>query len=123
TVYSVWAILALPAGVLTGLAFGAPMAAFAATREKDASFPTLYRLVVVPLFLFSGSFFPISQLPIVLQYVAYVTPLYHGVSLCRDLTLGTVHGWVDLGHACYLGIWATAGYWAGRRTFARRLVV
>jgi len=54
--------------------------------------------------------------------VAYVTPLYHGVSLCRDLTLGQV-GWADLGNVAYLCACAAVGYAAGRRTFARRLVV
>ena len=63
TVHSPWAILALPAGVLTGMAFAAPMAAFSATQDKDTAFSTLYRFVVIPLFLFSGTFFPISQLP------------------------------------------------------------
>jgi lipooligosaccharide transport system permease protein len=123
TIYSFWAILALPAGVLTGLAFGAPMSAFAATMDKDTAFSTIYRFVVVPLFLFSGTFFPISQLPAVLQAVAYATPLFHGVALCRDLTLGHVHGWVDAGHAAYLGLWLAVGYAVGRRTFAKRLVV
>ena len=122
-IYSPWAVLALPAGVLTGMAFAAPMSAFAATLEKDSGFSTLYRFVIIPLFLFSGTFFPISQLPLVLQFVAYVTPLYHGVALCRDLTLGTVHLWADLGHAAYLCLWVGVGYAVGRRTFARRLVV
>ncbi len=122
-VYSPWAVLALPAGVLTGMAFAAPMAAFAATLEKDSGFSTLYRFVIIPLFLFSGTFFPISQLPLVLQFVAYVTPLYHGVALCRDLTLGTVRLWADLGHAAYLCLWIGVGYAVGRRTFAKRLVV
>ena len=89
-VYSPWAILALPAGVLTGMAFAAPVSAFAATQDKDSSFSTLYRFAIIPMFLFSGTFFPISQLPTWLQVVAYVTPLYHGVALCRDLTLGQV---------------------------------
>jgi len=123
TIFSFWAILALPAAVLTGMAFAAPMAAFAATLEKDSGFSTLYRFVIIPLFLFSGIFFPISQLPFVLEIVAYISPLYHGVALCRDLTLGTVHLWRDLGHAAYLGVWVAAGYLAARRTFARRLVV
>jgi lipooligosaccharide transport system permease protein len=123
TVHSFWAILALPAGVLTGMAFGAPMAAFAATQEKDAAFSTMYRFVVIPLFLFSGTFFPISQLPRLLQYVAYATPLFHGVALCRDLTLGQGHVWVDLGHAAYLVAWVGIGYALGRRTFKKRLVV
>ncbi len=123
TVHSAYAILALPAGVLTGMAFGAPMAAFSATQDKDTSFSTVYRFVVIPLFLFSGTFFPISQLPRLLQFLAYVTPLYHGVALCRDLTLGQVHGWVDVGHAAYLSLWVGVGYALCRRTFAKRLVV
>jgi len=121
-VYSPFAVFALPAAVLTGMAFAAPISAFAATQEKDSSFSTLYRFAIIPMFLFSGTFFPISQLPAWLQAVAYVTPLYHGVALCRDLTLGLV-GWADLGHAAYLGACVAIGYAAGRRTFAQRLVV
>jgi lipooligosaccharide transport system permease protein len=123
TIFSFWAVLALPVAVLTGMAFGAPMAAFAATLDKDSGFSTLYRFVIIPLFLFSGIFFPISQLPLVLQLVAYISPLFHGVSLCRDLTLGTVHPWPDLGHAAYLCVWVGVGYAVGRHTFAKRLVV
>ena len=121
-VYSPWAILALPAAILTGMAFAAPVSAFAATQDKDSSFSTLYRFAIIPMFLFSGTFFPISQLPTWLQVVAYVTPLYHGVALCRDLTLGQVH-WADLGHVAYLCAFVAVGYTAGRRTFAKRLVV
>jgi lipooligosaccharide transport system permease protein len=121
-VYSPWAILALPAAVLTGMAFAAPVSAFAATQDKDSSFSTLYRFAIIPMFLFSGTFFPVSQLPVWLQVVAYVTPLYHGVALCRDLTLGTV-SWADVGHAAYLCALVGLGYAAGRRTFSRRLVV
>jgi lipooligosaccharide transport system permease protein len=123
TVHSPWALLALPAGVLTGMAFAAPIAAFSATLEKDTAFSTLYRFVVIPLFLFSGTFFPISQLPHVLQDLAYATPLFHGVALCRDLTLGQGHPWVDLGHAAYLAAWVGVGYLCARRTFTTRLVV
>jgi lipooligosaccharide transport system permease protein len=121
-IYSPWAILALPAGVLTGMAFAAPISAFAATLDTDAPISTLYRFAIIPLFLFSGTFFPISQLPVWLQVVAHLTPLYHGVALCRDLTLGQV-GWADLGHVAYLCACTTVGYAAGRRNFARRLVV
>ena len=72
------------------MAFAAPVSAFAATQDKDSSFSTLYRFAIIPMFLFSGTFFPISQLPTWLEVVAYCTPLYHGVALCRDLTLGQV---------------------------------
>jgi lipooligosaccharide transport system permease protein len=122
-VYSPWAVFALPAAVLTGMAFSAPISAYAATLDTDAPFTTLYRFAIIPLFLFSGTFFPVSQLPTWLQPVAYLTPLYHGVALCRDLTLGMVTLWPDLGHAAYLALWAGGGYALGRRTFAARLVV
>lgn len=121
-VFSPWAVAALPAAVLTGMAFAAPVSAFSATQDRDTGFPTLYRFAVIPMFLFSGTFFPVSQLPAWLEAVAVATPLFHGVSLCRDLTLGHV-GWVDGGHAAYLAALAGAGYAAARRTFARRLVV
>jgi lipooligosaccharide transport system permease protein len=121
-VYSPWAILALPAAVLTGMAFAAPVSAFAATQDKDSSFSTLYRFAIIPMFLFSGTFFPVSQLPTWLQAVAYATPLFHGVALCRDLTLGMV-SWADVGHAAYLCAVVALGYTAGRRTFSQRLVV
>jgi lipooligosaccharide transport system permease protein len=123
TIYSAWAILALPAGVLTGMAFSAPVCAFSATLEKDSGFSTLYRFIVIPLFLFSGTFFPISQLPALLRPVAYATPLFHGVALCRDLTLGHMHLWVDLGHTGYLLLWLLVGYAVARVTFSRRLVL
>lgn len=117
------AVLALPAGVLTGLAFAAPVAAFAATQEKDTGFAVIYRFGVVPLFLFSGIFFPITRLPGWLQPVALATPLYHGVSLSRALVLGQAALWPSLAHAAYLVALAGAGYAAAMVAFRRRLVV
>ena len=123
TVLSFWVLVAIPAAVLTGLAFSAPIAAFAATQETDTAFSTIYRLVLIPLFLFSGTFFPVSQLPQWLQYLAYATPLYQGVALCRDLTLGQVHPLADLLHAAYLAALAGAGLLAALHSYRRRLVV
>ena len=116
------AVLAVPAAVLGGLAFAAPIAAFAATQEKDVGFTTIYRLVLIPLFLFSGTFFPVSELPGWLQPVAYATPLYHGVELCRDLVLGTT-GVGTIGDVAYLVALTAVGYWAATVTFRRRLFV
>ena len=115
------AVLAVPVAVLTGLAFAAPLTAFTATQETDASFPMIMRFAVVPLFLFSGAFFPVSQLPALLQPVAWVTPLWHGVSLCRSLLLGTVQLGPALGHLLVLLAFAAAGVAWGSRTFTRRL--
>ncbi len=122
TVLSPLALLAVPAAVLTGLAFAAPICAFAATQENDTGFATLYRFVLVPLFLFSGTFFPVSQLPGWLQPVALATPLEHGVSLCRALVLGQVRPVTALADTVYLVAVAGAGFLAARVAYRRRLV-
>lgn len=113
-------VLALLAGVLTGTAFAAPVAAFSATQQRDTGFILIYRLAIIPMFLFSGTFFPISQLPAGLQPIAWITPLWHGVSLCRGLALGR-WGWSLLGHAAYLGALTAVGVALAHRSFRRRL--
>ncbi|MEO5678588.1 MAG: ABC transporter permease [Acidimicrobiales bacterium] len=118
---SPWAVLAVPAAALTGLAFGAPLTAFTATRMTDASFPLIMRFGVLPLFLFSGVFYPVTQLPAVLRPVIWLTPLWHGVELCRSLTLGTVEPGPSLLHVAVLVAFSAAGLAAGARTFSRRL--
>lgn len=115
--------LAIPVTVLVGLAFSAPLAAWAAHTETEVSFIAIFRFVILPMFLFSGTFFPISSLPAPLEFVAWLTPLWHGVTLCRDLTLGDVSPAADLLHLGYLLACVTAGLIAARITYARRLVV
>jgi lipooligosaccharide transport system permease protein len=117
------AILALPAGLLTGVAFAAVVVAFAATRETDSGFNMLFRFGVMPLFLFSGTFFPISQLPGWLEAIAYVTPLWHGVTLCRSLALGYAEFWPTVGHVAYLSAMAAIGVFLASRTYRQRLRV
>ncbi len=116
------AILAVPAALLTGLAFAAPIAAYSATQRDTNGFNALFRFGVIPLFLFSGTFFPIEQLPGILQPVAYVTPLWHGVDLCRSLALGTVDPVLALVHVAYLGTMTALGVAAAFVAFRRRLV-
>jgi lipooligosaccharide transport system permease protein len=124
-VQSGWLMAAaiVPVGVLTGLAFAAPIEAWAVTRNKDQSFAVIFRFGMIPLFLFSGTFFPVSQLPAWIRPVAYATPLWHGVALCRALSLGTA----DLGgavlHVAYLAAITAAGIVVGQRTYRRRLYV
>jgi lipooligosaccharide transport system permease protein len=122
-VHSLFAIAALPATVLIGLAFSAPVSAFSATQDNERSFILIYRLGLIPLFLFSGTFFPVSQLPGWLQVVAYCTPLYRGVHLARALVLGQLQLGPDLGDVVYLLALAVAGLLAARITYRRRLVV
>jgi len=121
TVHSPLALLAVPVGVLTGMAFAAPIAAYAATQVNDMGFSTIYRFVMIPLFLFSGIFFPLDQLPGWFQAVALALPLYHGVALCRGLVLGHV-GVTALAHLAYLVALAALGLAVAARTYRRRLV-
>jgi lipooligosaccharide transport system permease protein len=120
---SAWVLAALPVAVLTGLAFAAPIEAFAVLQSRDQPFSVLYRFGMIPLFLFSGTFFPISQLPAWIRPLAYITPLWHGVALCRSLSLGTVTAGGALEHAGYLVLLAAAGVAAAQRAYARRLYV
>lgn len=115
-------ILALPAATLLGMAFTAPFAAYAATRESDAAFVPVNRFVVFPMFLFSGTFFPVSRLPLPLEWLAYATPLWHGVELCRMFTLGDVKALPALGHVAYLLLIVAIGFACAQRTYAARLL-
>src|SRR6202020_775147 len=106
---SPWVLAALPVAVLTGLAFAAPIEAWAITVLKDTSFALIFRFGLIPLFLFSGTFFPVSQLPGWAQPIAYATPLWHGVALCRSLSLGTATIGEALLHIGYLAALTAAG--------------
>lgn len=113
-VHSVWAVLALPAAVLVGFAFAAVGMA-ATTYMRGWTDFDFVNLALLPLFLFSTTFYPLSVYPRWLQIVVECTPLFHGVALIRALTLGYV-GWGLLGHVAYLGVMGSIGVAiAGRR--------
>ena len=117
------AVLAIPSAVLTGMAIAAPICAYAATRTNDYALSTVLRFAIMPMFLFSGTFFPISQLPSGLRPVAYLTPLWHGVDLCRSLALGDAELWRSLGHVAYLAALLALGGLLAYKAFVRRLVL
>jgi lipooligosaccharide transport system permease protein len=106
-VESPWAVLAVPAAMLIGFAFaGAGMAATTYMRSfVDFDY---VGIVLVPLFLFSATFFPLSRYPEGLQWVVSVTPLYQGVTLVRSLTLGDLH-WTIGVHVLYLATMGVIG--------------
>jgi lipooligosaccharide transport system permease protein len=114
-VESWWALLAVPIALLIGFAFaGAGLAATTYMRSfVDFDFVTL---ALVPLFLFSGTFFPLDRYPAVVEMVVQLTPLYQGVELCRAVVLGNMHLGL-LGHAAYLAVMG----WIGVRIAAHRL--
>jgi lipooligosaccharide transport system permease protein len=117
------ALLTLPAALLTGLAFATPVVAYSAVLENDYGFAVLLRFVVVPLFLFGGVFYPVTQLPLVLEQLAYLTPLWHGVALSRELALGTATVGSTLLHVAYLAGWIVVGFGFAVRNYQRRLAV
>jgi lipooligosaccharide transport system permease protein len=116
-------VLAIPAAVLTGLAFAAPIVAFSATQKTPNKFNTLFRFGITPLFLFSGTFYPVESLPAILQPLAWITPLYHGVALTRSLSLGTIGEApvLALVHLLVLLGFILVGTWFAIRTISAKL--
>ncbi|MHB8891742.1 MAG: ABC transporter permease [Candidatus Limnocylindrales bacterium] len=116
-------VLAVPVGTLTALAFAGPIAAFMSSQRDTMAFNSIWRFGITPLFLFSGTFFPIEQLPEIIRPLAWLLPLWHGVDLARALTLGTV---ADdparhVAHLLILGTLAVVGVIAMFVMFRRRL--
>lgn len=118
-------VLAVPVAVLTGLAFATPIMAFTATQRTPDRFATIFRFGITPLFLFSGTFFPMESLPSFLQPVAWLSPLWHGVDLCRSLMLGTVGDapLLAVAHLVILLALVIGGALVAFRTMERRLVL
>ena len=108
-------LLAWPVLVLVGMSFAGFLFAFSASIKDESGFSLVYRLMVIPLFLFSGAFFPIENLGPVLEGVARFTPLWHGVDLTRMLCLDTVDLSRALVHlAVLVGLTAVGWLWAIR---------
>jgi lipooligosaccharide transport system permease protein len=120
---SSWGLLAaVPFAVLTGVAVSAPIMAWSSSRHgTEQSFPAVMRFGIVPMFLFAGAFYPIDELPGWLQPLAQVTPLYHGVELCRGAVLHTLGGLDALVHVTVLVAFSAVGLALSRRSFTDRL--
>lgn len=116
-----WGVLAIPAAAATATAFAAPFAAFAATQDSDMAFDPILRVVIGPLYLFSGTLFPIEQLPGAIQAAAMLFPLWHGVELARAATTGAADAASVVLHVAVLAAYIGAGWWWGLRSFAGRL--
>jgi lipooligosaccharide transport system permease protein len=120
-----WGALgALLFAILCGMAFSAPVVALAAATKREGSvFSALFRFVVLPMTLFSGTFFPVSQLPIWGQVLAWVSPLWHGTELARGAALGTLRPLPAAGHVMYLGALLVVGVLLARWRYVKRLEV
>lgn len=118
----VGAISAVIVGVLVGMAHTTPTFAYSARLESDSGFAIIYRLGVIPMFLFSGAFFPVSQMPDAVEWLAYLMPVWHGVELTRMLTTDQLSWLPAVGHLAYLGLWLAVGWWLALKSFTKRLV-
>jgi lipooligosaccharide transport system permease protein len=120
-VESPWVLAAVPAAALGGMAMAAPIAAYSVQIEFEGGFAALNRFLITPMTLFAGAFFPISQLPALIRPVAYVTPMWHSVDLCRMLALGDIELLRAAVHVAYLGAFVVVGA-AVSRQFYRRIL-
>jgi len=114
--------LAIPPAVVTGVAFSAVVTAYTAKLEDAQGLSALFRFAIMPLFLFSGTFFPIDQFPGWVQPAAYATPLFHGVSLCRGIALGTEFAVAPAWSVAYLAAMTVVGVVIAIRFMRSRLI-
>lgn len=112
-IFSPWGLLALPAALFVAFAFASIGIATTSFMRSWQDFD-LVQLAVVPMFLFSATFFPLSVYPSAVQWLVQAFPLYHAVSLMRSLTTGAV-GWSALGHVAYFAVIATVGFLVASR--------
>jgi lipooligosaccharide transport system permease protein len=117
-----WGLIpSIPVSAFTGVAFAMPLMAFSTTRKLDTGFAAMQRFLIIPLFLFGGAFYPITQLPGWLQTVIKVLPLWHGVELARSFTVGDVDGSATLMHIAVPLCWIVGGTVLAHRYIRRRL--
>lgn len=109
--------------VLTGAAFGAIVMGYTSTLTEDTGqLAMVMRFVVLPMTLFSGTFFPLSQLPVFLQWIGWLSPLWHGTELARVFSYGYAEPiWLTVVHVVYLVVLFAAGWAWARRVAVRRL--
>jgi lipooligosaccharide transport system permease protein len=115
--------LSILVAVVTGMAVGAVLMSYVATLQTDSGqIALLMRFGLTPMFLFSGTFFPLGQLPVYLQWIGWISPLWHGTELGRVFSYGAAEPiWLTVAHVLYLGAWFVFGWVASRRVTARRL--
>ncbi|MEA2435278.1 MAG: lipooligosaccharide transport system permease protein [Actinomycetota bacterium] len=121
-VFDSWtAVFAIPVVILVGLSCAGPVFAYTSTLQNDESYTWIFRFIVTPLFLLSGTFFPIKELPLWGQIVAQATPLFHGVELVRQLTIYDL-GLSALWHLAYLLTLLGIGIKFALRNLEKRLL-
>jgi lipooligosaccharide transport system permease protein len=109
--------------VLVGMSVGILIMAYTSTiREDHGQMAIIQRFILMPMFLFSGTFFPITNLPLYLQWIGWISPLWHGTQLGRVLSYGLVEpAWLTVVHVVYLVVIAAVGWMVSARNFTKRL--
>lgn len=123
-VYTTWwgVVVAFFVQLLLGVAFAAPIFAFTASLKQEDGLTLLFRIGMIPLFLFSGAFFPIGNLGPALEWLARVTPLWQGVDVTRMLTLDHFDGVAIAYHLAYMVVLLGAGTWLAVWRLQKRLI-
>ena len=120
----------LPLGIATivtasllGMATATLVTWYTSTVEDDkGQMAVIMRFIIMPLFLFSGTFFPLTQLPIFLQWIGWISPLWHGTQLGRVLSYGMAEPiWLTVSHVVYLVVLLIIGWRGTHRVVERRL--
>jgi lipooligosaccharide transport system permease protein len=111
------------AGALTALAVSGWIFTVSITARTDGVMSLIFRFGVIPVTLFSGVFFPASQLPLVIRPIAWLSPLWHGTELARSMTLGGPPPWPAAIHLASLLAWSLTGLYLARRIINRKLSV
>jgi lipooligosaccharide transport system permease protein len=117
------AYLAVPIAIFSGASFGAVMLAFASyVVNEDMFFTVVGRFIVGPMFLFSGTFYPLTTLPVPLQFIGWISPLWHATDLGRYATYGhSISGQMIALHIGFMAIMLVAGLLVASRQFQKRL--
>ena len=118
--------VALPmffSALITGIAFGAVMMAVTSyIKNDDGFFAIIGRFVIAPMVMFSGTYYPLESMPFYLQWVGWISPLWHGTDLGRVISYGSPQqGWIVISHWLYLATWLVVGLTLAYRQVSKRL--
>lgn len=125
-IFGIFSEVTAPLSVLftlgVGYAFIGWVYAYSVTVKSETSLSIIHRFGIVPVSLFSGVFFPLSQLPVYLQPVGWISPLWHGAELSRWAVSGTATPWPWFTHVAYLVVLGAAGWWLAGSRLRNRMI-
>ncbi len=120
---SPFSALTILSASLVGMVAAALVTWYTATVTEDkGQMAVIMRFIIMPMFLFSGTFFPLAQLPLYLQWIGWISPLWHASELGRVLSYGMAEpAWLTATHVAVLVVLLVIGWVGARRVFHRRL--